>query len=54
MILHTYTEIKIIIGNVTSNGSQVRTGFRQEDALSSFFFNIALEKVFRANKHRGT
>jgi len=41
------TEIKIKITSELSEPVMVRTGLRQEDALSPILFNLILEKVIR-------
>lgn len=45
---YTHTVCKIKFGNSTSQSFEVKTGLKQCDALSSFLFNLALEKVIRS------
>lgn len=42
-----HTDIKVKVGQTTSNAVQVTTGLRQGDALSPILFNIALKRVIR-------
>jgi hypothetical protein len=35
-------------GNITSQSFEVKTGFKQGDAISPVFFNLALEKIIKS------